>query len=719
MATKYCDHGLYGAGVVTGSISGTTLTVSAVTSGTLAIGSVISGTGVTPNTCITGYGTGRGGTGTYTVNISQTVSSTTITGAWGGASLDPSWGVAQEGDGGGTGASTPATVSVDMSTWTFTSGSSTFSVMGCTALTIGAGANSATNAQYSATYATMLANIVAAINLATASAVNVPSGWRSNVQVRDQVFARASGNNLQLMTRAGSASWNSLVALAFTNVTGSSSQSWSSGASGAWGMLVNFTGTTFPSAVAAYSYGLWAATLPTAGKLDAGDVVRCRSAKTIPLTGVNPGSPGQAVMGSASSPVRFILDDSTTWADGSNPVFSISYTTALGASSFTLNWNSNAATYSTIEAPNDPDSDYYGLQISSAANTGAGAPQLTLSNRSFAGIKITHGSSSNVSPITASNAQSACKSSNCKLVLNTGTAALNFGTTGIYGSIAFPGLVIDQGSYASPHPGLIAASGNAQQNTLEVSIDGLKCLNFVTGSKLFATQYQSRKYVIRNPDLGNVTDYGSKLCQIAAPTVNYGLECVSISDQRSGNAWLLDQRFGFVEWNPLRSYPTLSATLLNGNKWSIRAFPTTVSGVLSRWKPFRLPAFAKFNTLADGARTFRIDFAVKSTLSLNKASLWFDITYIDTSGNLVTVTTLDDAAGAFSASSLTWSLESGGQVTYDDGGIMYFDKLYTTVATPAGHDLAEGSIVSVDAYLAYTAGAITDMVFIDPDVGVS
>lgn len=65
--------------VVTGSISGTTLTVSAVTSGTLSIGVVLSGTGVTTGTTITALGTGTGGTGTYTVSASQTVSSTTIT----------------------------------------------------------------------------------------------------------------------------------------------------------------------------------------------------------------------------------------------------------------------------------------------------------------------------------------------------------------------------------------------------------------------------------------------------------------------------------------------------------------------------------------------------------------------------------------------------------------------------------------------------------------
>lgn len=63
----------------TGTISGTTLTISAVTSGALSIGDFIEGTGITAGTTITALGTGTGGTGTYTVNISQTVASTTIT----------------------------------------------------------------------------------------------------------------------------------------------------------------------------------------------------------------------------------------------------------------------------------------------------------------------------------------------------------------------------------------------------------------------------------------------------------------------------------------------------------------------------------------------------------------------------------------------------------------------------------------------------------------
>ena len=66
--------------VVTASISNTTMTVTSVTSGALTVGTYVSGTGVTSGTYITALGTGSGGTGTYTINVSQTVASTTING---------------------------------------------------------------------------------------------------------------------------------------------------------------------------------------------------------------------------------------------------------------------------------------------------------------------------------------------------------------------------------------------------------------------------------------------------------------------------------------------------------------------------------------------------------------------------------------------------------------------------------------------------------------
>jgi len=61
--------------VFTGSISGTTLTVTAVSAGYIGAGATISGTGVTAGTTITSVISASGGVGTYQVSTSQTVSS--------------------------------------------------------------------------------------------------------------------------------------------------------------------------------------------------------------------------------------------------------------------------------------------------------------------------------------------------------------------------------------------------------------------------------------------------------------------------------------------------------------------------------------------------------------------------------------------------------------------------------------------------------------------
>lgn len=66
---------------VTGEISTTVLTVTAVATGSapVAVGQVLSGANVVPGTRIISLGTGTGGTGTYNVSVSQTAASATIT----------------------------------------------------------------------------------------------------------------------------------------------------------------------------------------------------------------------------------------------------------------------------------------------------------------------------------------------------------------------------------------------------------------------------------------------------------------------------------------------------------------------------------------------------------------------------------------------------------------------------------------------------------------
>ena len=73
---------------VTGSIAGTTLTVTAVGASVVGVGAVLTGTGIEPYTTVLAQVSGTGGgIGVYTVSVSQTVTSTTIAVSGGGLTL--------------------------------------------------------------------------------------------------------------------------------------------------------------------------------------------------------------------------------------------------------------------------------------------------------------------------------------------------------------------------------------------------------------------------------------------------------------------------------------------------------------------------------------------------------------------------------------------------------------------------------------------------------
>src|SRR6185437_2075650 len=66
---------------MTGSIAGTTLTVTAVSSlspGAIVVGSMIFGAGVAAGTRVISFGSGTGGVGTYTISPTQTLGSQTL-----------------------------------------------------------------------------------------------------------------------------------------------------------------------------------------------------------------------------------------------------------------------------------------------------------------------------------------------------------------------------------------------------------------------------------------------------------------------------------------------------------------------------------------------------------------------------------------------------------------------------------------------------------------
>ena len=82
-ANRYCwfINNPSSSAFFTGSISGTTLTVTEIKNGLIAVGQSLFGPGITAETVITALGTGSGGIGTYTINNSQTIPSESMNSA--------------------------------------------------------------------------------------------------------------------------------------------------------------------------------------------------------------------------------------------------------------------------------------------------------------------------------------------------------------------------------------------------------------------------------------------------------------------------------------------------------------------------------------------------------------------------------------------------------------------------------------------------------------
>ena len=78
--------------IITGSVTGTTMTVTAMNSGdSLVLGQYVNGTGITANSYITAFVSGAGGTGTYTLSQSSSATGTITITASGNSGLgDPS-----------------------------------------------------------------------------------------------------------------------------------------------------------------------------------------------------------------------------------------------------------------------------------------------------------------------------------------------------------------------------------------------------------------------------------------------------------------------------------------------------------------------------------------------------------------------------------------------------------------------------------------------------
>ena len=737
MATKYCDHGVYGNASTTASTSGSVLTVTAVASGQVCLGAQLSGAGVPANTYITSYGTGTGGTGTYTLNQSAgTIASETILTLYGAPAATPIWGVAQEGDGVASGAATSATVSIDLSAATAAAGA-TISIMGAvlTCVASGAGVN-----QFNAgSGATLVANIVSAINRTTNTNVCnaaphlTANGWQTP-KVQDTVFAQigSPSTTLQIMTRAGSASYNAVGTIATASFTGGTfgPYTFSGGASGAWGQLSN-NAAAWASAMGTNTYGLWQSTPPIAGvpgnSTLGGNIIYVRANKLIYCASQNFTI---GVGGTSVEPIEFSIDDGTVWsADAPTPVLELSLPlngAAYGTIAMTVGvgiTNVRGKKYS---------SGVRNLRFSVGSWTsGTGSIQLntgaiSVFNTDFDTSASTGSAYCYIQPYYSFTVTSTLNSrtlvSGCRFKHKNYSYPFYSITLSPMGAVQVQDTVFDATGMTSPHTGALVVSGGGS-NPFEAILDSISFVGFPVLSRLFPSGgtfgYQSRT-VLRNASYGNIT-YRGPLTVGAQymPGVQY-LAMVASYSNFGTRDFFVNTAQGYCEWSSAQGFPTLNAKLLDGTTpWSMRVTPAQPASYcpLSRTDFLEAPIIAKMNTLASGARTFRVNFCIEQSLSWTKRDVSMVVEYQDISGNLITLDSYDPLAGALtSASDVTWSSETAGQVSFSPGPILY-NKYQISLSTTT--NLATNTQVTVKFRVHSTTPNANIGLFLDPEVSIA
>lgn len=675
MTTLYVDHGAYGNFVGTGSITTTTLTISAVTSGKLGVGSEISGTGVTAGTVITALGTGLGGTGTYTV-ASQTVSSTTITGVHGQPTPIPyTWAVPQEGDGSASTAATASGVAV----FDFTAGqplnNETVAICGVTftAKTSGAAGN---QFNIGGSINITMDNLATAINACSTTVGATVSAGVPKLQ--NLVYARgptagAPSNKCEIMMRIGSTTLNhatnSNVALAHACATAPTLTQFVGGTGGCWGWLFNCRSTIWPGAISIGGYGAWGTNLPHCGAIAAGDIVKVRANKTLTLNASTSVTISPAAMGSATAPVRFDIDDGTVWsADGSTPVLTIAQ---VVSSNTLINFAPVASCFAHFNAKKYPSVGR--SLVFTQSGTGATLQTLSLSVGSsviYENIDLLAATGSTAGGrfvcVQGGSASVSSVVKGCRVVWQAQSAsAFGYVYHGNTNNTVRAQFIDCEFSQVAPSavqtPVLNLPSG---ATPYRIEFIGCVFTGFVAGSKLVNASGNPAGTTLSfiDCDFGNVTlrDYLSSLS--AASHVfdgsYYSSKLVTATCKRD---FFIDTRAGFAEWNYMRGFPTAGARLLDGTTpWSIYASPTNQAAQISKVCPFELPRIQKMNTLATATRTVTVQFALESTLTWTTADISVLVGYIASTGAQVYVDSFTTSGAALTTSAATWTTSSFG-----------------------------------------------------------
>lgn len=731
MSTRYVDHGAYGAtGSFSAGTSGSSTTLTLTTpgsfTGNIKPGMFLTGTGISAETYISSVTYSAADVVTaVTMSAARTISAATTITATGAGSPEsvPVWGSAQDGDGTASTTGTPSTASI-----VFTGAPSTGSIAVCGVTLSPTWGASATTA----------ADALAALINSTTTAITGPATFTTLSQLRNVLYARgpstgAAAATCEIMTRQAAAHTGTAITHTLNNVSSGATIAFSGGTGGCWGYLFNPVVAAWKSAVGVGGYGVWAAALPYCGSMAAGDIVKVRSGRTITLATNANVTWTMAAMGSAGSPVRFDIDDSSVWSDGTDPVLKI---TETHTSNSTKTWAALATTVAHINAK-----QYAGGQRNLVLEaTGNGPTTITTSIQYGTPIRFENVDLYCPGTLTASpGPQASCSAQ------FTGAAVISTsGSSSVLKNcrIVQPGQAPSAAQY-----GLIyqSANNNARVEMIgcefvltapstawthttgpfnataqnRILLDSCVFTGFVSGSRLISSSVAAcsanQSLYARNCSFGGITVLGPTYMGLGSGDLETGAGVYVIS-QYGNREFAIDRNGKFyVEWQSVKGRPTLNARLHDGTTpWSIYVTTTATAANISRHSPAELPRIGKAipsnADLTEGARTFRLNFLLESNLTWTKQDISILVDYIGTDDVPRSFDTYDfDAAALSTDGTSTWSATTWNGQTWN--------PKYFSVTTPTA--VKASTEVGIYVRIHTTCSADTRGAIIDPEIVIT
>lgn len=574
--------------------------------------------------------------------------------------LTPTWGMPQDGDGVGTAISTAsATVSIDMSAATAATGN-TLAIMGCV-LTADAALGDGVFATGSG--ATLVANLVACINRtnSTKTITAQATGW-GTPKLQDAVFARVGTptTTLEIMTRCGSAQYNSSQ-ITSSGITGlSSPYTFSGGASGCWGYLHNVSATLWPSAIAAKGYGLFSSAKFTAGVFNAGDELVVRSGKTLAYSGSTTVNIAGAYVGTVTAPLYVTFDDGSVWTD-TEPVTACTFS----GNYFTI--YVNGAAYLVTTAPKYASGqrglvfDLIGSADYAYITTGTARTFVNMDFKKTGGVigwVITTGGGS----VLSASALFVLKG--CRFLNSNVSTYIVTGVSNYYRFfVKLIDCTIEITNPVTAGTQCISMFNSATYAQV-IELDACKFVGFAAGSRLLAATVRTgtaQVITLKDCDMGNVTTLGPNYLATAGRSLP-GTDGFYMTDSFGLHQFVMDVPGCFyAEWVQANGYPTLNARLPDGlTPWSIYAVPCSTAANITKLGYVELPRLTKLLPTAvdlpEAVRTFTLNFLLESTLGWTKADISVAIKYIGTDNVVHTYDSFAEAA--LDTSSAAWTATS-------------------------------------------------------------